>query len=63
MMASMEEIEIGKRRKAIDRDVVALLQKYLKTMEWDIPEADEAKAQQLILDEIIQAVGRLAKPS
>ncbi len=27
-------------------------------MEWDIPEADETKARQLILHEIKQAIGR-----
>jgi len=59
-MSSMEEIEMEKRRKALDKDVAALLNKYLRAMEWDIPEADEAKAQQLILDEIRQAVSRIA---
>jgi hypothetical protein len=59
----MEEIEMEKRRKALDKDVAALLNKYLRAMEWDIPEADEAKAQQLILDEIRQAVGRIENQS
>jgi hypothetical protein len=36
-----------------------LLDKYLRKMEWDIPDADEARARQLILDEIKQAVSRL----
>jgi len=62
-MSSMEEIEMEKRRKALDKDVAALLNKYLRAMEWDIPEADEAKAQQLILDEIRQAVGRIENQS
>jgi hypothetical protein len=59
----MEEIEMEKRRKALDKDVAALLDKYLRAMEWDIPEADEAKAQRLILDEIRQAVGRIENQS
>ena len=63
MMSSLEDIEIGKRRKAIDRDVAALHDKHLRAMEWDIPEADEKKARQLILDEIRQAVSRIAKLS
>lgn len=58
-MESMEEIEMDKRRKALDKDVASLVEKYLRAMEWDIPEADEAKAKQLILEEIRQAVGRL----
>ena len=58
-MQSMEEIEMNKRRKALDKDVASLLDKYLRVMEWNIPEADEAKARQLILDEIRQAISRL----
>jgi hypothetical protein len=59
MMAEMEEIELQKLRKALERDVAALVDKYLKAMEWDIPEADERRAKRLILDEIRQALGRM----
>jgi hypothetical protein len=62
-MPSMEEIEIDKHRKALDRDVAALLDKYLRAMEWNIPEADEARARQLILAEIRQALARLESQS
>jgi hypothetical protein len=58
-MSSMEEIEMDKRRKALDKDVASLLDKYLRAMEWDIPEADETRARQLILEEIKQAISRL----
>jgi hypothetical protein len=58
-MPSMEEIELEKRRKALDGDVQSLVDKYLRAMEWDIPEADEDKARQMILDEIKQAVDRI----
>jgi hypothetical protein len=58
-MPSMEEIEIEKHRKALFRDVASLLDKYLRAMEWNIPEADEARARQLILGEIRQAIVRL----
>ena len=58
-MPSMEEIELEKRRKALDKDVSSLVDKYLRAMEWDIPEVDEARGRQLILDEIRQAVGRI----
>jgi len=47
------------RQKPARKDVAALLDKYLRAMEWDIPEADEAKARQLNLDKIRQAVSRL----
>jgi len=62
-MSSMEEIEMEKRRKALDKDVASLLDKYLRAMEWDIPEADETKARQLILDEIRRAISRLESQS
>jgi hypothetical protein len=58
-MPSMEEIEMDKHRKALDKDVASLLDKYLRAMEWDIPEADETRARQLILEEIRQAISRL----
>ena len=59
MMANMEEIELQKLRKALDRDVAALVDKYLKAMEWDIPEADEGRARRLILDEIRQVLDHM----
>jgi hypothetical protein len=58
-MASMEEIEMEKRRKALDRDVAALAEKYLRAFEWDIPEADETRARQMILEEMKQAIKRI----
>ena len=62
-MPSMEEIELEKRRKELEKDVASLLDKYLRAMEWSIPEADEPRARQLILDEIKQAVIRLESQS
>ena len=62
-MPSMEEIELEKRRKALDKDVSSLVDKYLRAMEWDIPEADETRGRQLILDEIKQAIGRIESSS
>jgi len=48
-----------KRRKALDRDVISLVDKYLSEMEWSIPDVDETKARQIILDEIKQAINRI----
>ena len=62
-MPSMEEIEIEKRRKELDKDVASLLDKYLRAMEWSIPETDEPRARQLILDEIKQSIARLESQS
>jgi hypothetical protein len=62
-MPSMEEIELEKRRKALDKDVLSLVDKYLRSVEWDIPKADEARGRQLVLDEIKQAIGRIENQS
>jgi hypothetical protein len=60
---SIENIEMDKQRKALDKDVEKLVDKYIKRMEWDIPDVDDAKALQLILDEIKLSVSRLEKSS
>ena len=62
-MAALEEIELQKHRKALARDVEALVDKYLKAMEWDIPEADEQRARQLILNAIRQVLSRMENPA
>ena len=62
-MAEMEEIELQKHRKALEREVADLVDKYLKAMEWDISEADEGRARRLILNEIRQVLDRMANPA
>lgn len=62
-MPSMEEIEMEKHREALDKDVASLVDKYLRAMEWDIPETDEPKARRMILDEIKQAIRRIESRS
>ena len=56
---SIEDIEMSKRRKSLDKDVGKLVDKYLKIMDWDVPDVDEPKARRLILDEIKLAISRL----
>ena len=56
---SMEDIEMSKRRKSLDKDVDKLVGKYIKIMEWDVPDIDEPKARRLILDEIRLSISRL----
>lgn len=56
---SIEDIEMDKRRKSLDKDVEKLMDKYIKIMDWDVPDIDAPKARQLILDDIKQAVSRL----
>ena len=58
-MESMKEIEMDKRREALDKDVASLVDKYLRGFEWDIPEADEDRVRQMILDEMKQAISRI----
>lgn len=62
-MSSMEAIELEKHRKSLDKDVMSLVDKYLSRMEWDIPDVDEPKARQLILDEIRQVIERIENQS
>ncbi len=56
---SIENIEMNKLRKAMDEDLNKLVDKYIKIMDWDIPDIDEPKARQLILDEIKLAISRI----
>lgn len=56
---SMEDIELERKRKALDKDIKSLLDKYTRIMGWDIPEIDEPRARHLILDEFKAAIGRL----
>ncbi len=62
-MSSADEIEMERRRKALDKDVASLVDKYLREMEWDVPEVDEKKVRQMILDEIKQAISRTESQS
>lgn len=58
---SIEDIEMSKRRKSLDKDVGKLVDKYIKIMDWDVPDIDGPKARQLVLDEIKLAVSRIEK--
>lgn len=56
---SIEDIEMDRQRKSLDKDVDKLVDKYIRIMDWDIPEVDSPRARRLILDEIRQALTRL----
>lgn len=58
-MSSMEEIELDKHRAALDKDIRKLVDKYLKEIEWSVPDVSEPRARQLILDEIEKAVKQM----
>ena len=55
---SIEDIEMSKQRPSLDKDVNKLVDKYIKIMDWDVPDIDEPKARRLILDEIKQSISR-----
>jgi hypothetical protein len=56
---SIEDIEMNKRSESLDNDVNKLVDKYIKIMDWEVPDVDEDKARRLVLEEIRQVVGRL----
>jgi hypothetical protein len=58
-MKTNEQRELDKRRAEMDRDADKLVDKYLKIFEWEIPEADEPRAYQMILGELRLALDRL----
>ena len=56
---SIEDIEMSRQRPSLDKDVNKLVGKYIKIMDWDVPDIDEPKARRLILDEIKLSISRL----
>jgi hypothetical protein len=58
-MKSMQKIEIEKYHDDIVEDVAALVEKYRKAMDWDIPENDEELADKLIFNAIQQALDKV----
>ncbi len=55
-MASMQEIEIQKYHDELVNDVRSLVEKYRRAMDWDIPENNDARSDQLIFDAIQKAL-------
>ena len=56
---SIEDIEMSRQRPSLDKDVNKLVDKYIKIMDWDVPDIDEPKARRLILDEIKLSILRI----
>ena len=56
---SIEDIEMNRQRPSLDKDVNKLVDKYIKIMDWDVPDIDEPKARRLILDEIKLSILRI----
>ena len=50
-MNNAEAVEVEKRRKSLD--------KYLRIVDWGVPDTDEPRARRLIIGEIREALARL----
>ena len=51
-MAQMEQLELDAHRAKLATDVEVLVERYRSIFEWDIPEIDQARSDQLILQAI-----------
>ncbi|HHH38671.1 MAG TPA: hypothetical protein ENK50_03735 [Sedimenticola sp.] len=60
-MSDMQQIEINRYRKELEDDVRALVEKYRRAMDWDIPGNDDRKSDRLILAAIRQALEGVEK--
>jgi hypothetical protein len=58
-MTQVEDIEVEKRHRDLEQDVADLVDKYLRIVEWDVPEPDESRVRRRIIAEIRQALDRL----
>ena len=58
-MSSMQEIELQRYHKELVGDVRALVEKYRRAMDWDIPENDEQEADILIFAAIQKALDEI----
>jgi hypothetical protein len=56
---SIENIELNKLKQPMADDLNKLVDKYIRIMEWDIPDIDEKKARELIIAEIKLAISRI----
>jgi hypothetical protein len=58
-MAAIEQAEVERYKDRLEADLRHLLDRYLRILEWDVPEADEELARKLILDEMERALARM----
>ncbi|EIC23505.1 hypothetical protein [Thiorhodovibrio frisius] len=49
-MAELEQIEMSRYRDELAHDLRHLVKKYCRIMAWEVPELDEKRANQLIID-------------
>ncbi len=58
-MPDMQHIEIERYHMELVHDVRRLIEKYRKVMDWDIPENNEAEADQLIFEAVQRAFNEI----
>lgn len=59
----MEKIELARYHREIVEDLRHMLKKYLRIMEWDVPEVDEKQGQALILQAVRDALAEVEAES
>jgi hypothetical protein len=60
-MAQIEQLELDAHRSGIIADVKKLVEKYRAIFDWDVPDIDQSRADQLILMEIRKALDDIEK--
>ena len=60
-MAEMQQIEINRYHDEIMDDVRALVEKYRRAMDWDLPENDDTESDRLILLAVKAALAQVEK--
>lgn len=58
-MTDMEQIEIDRYHREVVEDHRHMLKKYLRIMEWDVPEVNEKEAVALILKSMKDSLAEL----
>jgi hypothetical protein len=58
-MSDIEKIELARYHREIIEDLRHMLKKYLRIMEWDVPEVDDKEARALILRAMREAVAEV----
>ncbi len=62
-MSSMQEIELERHHKELVNDVKALVEKYRRAMDWDIPENNDQESDQMIFAAIQKALDAIKRSS
>jgi hypothetical protein len=58
-MSDAEKIEIARYQREIVEDLQHMLKKYVRIMEWDVPDVDEREAQALVMQALKSALAEV----